>query len=64
MATSICPRCGNSSFEIKPSKINGAKIQLSFIQCDSCGAVVGVLESYSAAIQIQQLARKLKIDLE
>lgn len=45
MAQSTCVKCGSSSFElIEPRNINHAAYRLYFIQCSSCGGVVGVQE--------------------
>ena len=43
MAQSICPKCGNSQFEGVEKRIVGLRYSVMFIQCMSCGCVVGVL---------------------
>lgn len=44
MAVSKCPKCDHTSFEIKDVVPQGATYKYRFIQCASCGAVVGTLE--------------------
>jgi hypothetical protein len=63
MATSKCPKCDNKSFELKSAKIKDCRPDLNFIQCASCGAVIGVLDPYRASILVRQLAKKLGFNL-
>jgi len=43
MATSCCPKCGKTSFEIKEHEFNRpVYVLLFFVQCSSCGCVVGI----------------------
>lgn len=44
MASSCCAKCGNLSFELKENAPQGSRYKLLFVQCSSCGAVVGVLD--------------------
>ena len=60
---SICPRCGNSTFEMAPAVIEGAKFQLQFVRCASCGCVVGTVEGRNIGDLIRRLAEKLNIDI-
>jgi len=52
MATSSkCPGCGSyDDFEAKPLVVKGYKYKLIFIQCSSCGHVVGVTSHYDAGV--------------
>ncbi|EXI92097.1 MAG: hypothetical protein AW12_00840 [Candidatus Accumulibacter sp. BA-94] len=60
MAVSKCPTCSGVSFELKAAeRINGARFPPNFVQCASCGAVVGVMEETSAADLVKRLAAKL-----
>lgn len=60
MAVSKCPACSGVSFELKVAeRIKGARFPPNFVQCASCGTVVGVMEEKSAADLVQRLAAKL-----
>jgi len=52
MATSSCPKCAGHIFEAKPAEPKNSNYQLMFVQCASCGAVVGVLEANNVGQQI------------
>ncbi len=64
MATSRCPKCGSTFFEMEEGKIQGSKFRLLFIQCGSCGTVVGVQELFNISNLIYKLAKKLNINLD
>ncbi len=55
MAESTCPKCDNTSFEIKEAKITGAKNPRNFVQCDKCGAVVAVTYKKSVVRMLEAL---------
>ena len=60
MARSTCPKCDNHSFEVvidSPSKSN---FKMAYIQCTSCGAVVGVTEYYNIGNKLQELEEKIE----
>lgn len=64
MATSTCPRCGKNSFELKEArKIAGSNYDFYFIQCASCGAVVGTHETHYVSFMLQKIMKKLGIKL-
>jgi len=64
MAVSSCPRCEGSAFESKPAQPAGSRFKVRFIQCASCGTVVGVLEYFDVGTMVQMLGEKLGIRLE
>lgn len=66
MAQSTCPnaQCKGHSFEIIEYEPIGGKFKANFIQCASCGTVVGVQEFYNTGVLIHQLAQKLNIRLD
>ncbi len=45
MARSSCPRCSHGSFQMVEANVVDATYRLLFIQCSSCGSVVGT-QSY------------------
>lgn len=64
MATSKCPCCGRTQFEMKEAEIKYSRFKLMFIQCASCGAVVGTMDFYNIGNAIHKLASGLHIDIE
>ena len=46
MAISTCPKCDSHYFEMKEAEPNGSKYKIMFIQCSSCGAVVGTTDYF------------------
>lgn len=59
MATSTCPKCTGTTFELKEGTVHNAHFRLMFVQCRSCGAVVGTTEFFNTAAMLQTLAKKL-----
>lgn len=63
MAISTCPKCESRQFEIQLTEPRGSAFKFYFIQCASCGAVVGVTDFYNTASLLETLAKKLGIKL-
>lgn len=42
MGSSRCVKCDSTSFELQEADIAGTSFRLLFVQCASCGGVVGV----------------------
>lgn len=63
MAISKCPKCGHTFFELKEANISGSAYRMYFVQCSSCGAVVGVVPFTNTEYLIRRLAEKLNIRL-
>jgi uncharacterized Zn finger protein len=63
MADSTCPKCSSHSFELKEHTPKGSGYKMHFIQCSSCGAVVGVTDYHDMATLLQQLASRLGVSL-
>jgi predicted nucleic-acid-binding Zn-ribbon protein len=64
MATSTCIKCGSSSFENKENSPRGSNYAVTFVQCSSCGGVVGVTDFYNIGQLIHDFAKKLNIKLD
>ena len=47
MAISKCAKCDNTVFEMVEKEPIGANFKIMFIQCNRCGAVVGVQDYYN-----------------
>ena len=63
MAMSSCPKCGTHRFEMKESSPAGSEFKIMFIQCASCGTVVGVTDFYNIPSLLGKIAKKLEINL-
>ena len=61
MAMSTCVKCGNSSFEVKENSPSKSNYKLMFIQCSSCGGVVGVMDYFNIGDFVVKIAKKLGI---
>jgi hypothetical protein len=44
MAESACPKCSGTHFECVSIEPDNLRVEVSAIQCTSCGAIVGILE--------------------
>jgi len=71
MALSTCPKCNNRIFATQEYSPIGSAYKLIFIQCASCGTVVGVLDYYNIGTLIQkqneairQIASHLRIGVD
>ncbi|AWL29002.1 hypothetical protein DJ533_10710 [Acinetobacter defluvii] len=61
MATSKCGNCNSASFELEiKSDVKGSAYPFTFIQCSSCGSVVGVLEEKNSEWLLSQLRKKIE----
>jgi hypothetical protein len=63
MAASTCVKCGGHSFELMENEPSGAKFKFYFVQCSSCGGVVGVLSVRHIPTMLDKLGTKLGVDL-
>ena len=63
MAISTCTKCGNTQFEVKEASPGESNFKLNFVQCTSCGGVIGVLDFHNIGDLIHRLAAKLNVPL-
>ena len=63
MASSQCPKCESGTFETKEAVPRGSGFKVVFIQCASCGAVVGVTDLYNIPVLLEKIAKKLGVKL-
>ena len=54
MATSKCPSCGSTSFEVVEKDLPNFKYKMLFIQCAPCGSVVGTTTYFDAGMLAKQ----------
>lgn len=66
MARSTCPnpQCKGHNFELALNEPAKSAFKLQFVQCSSCGTVVGVLEYHNTAALLQKLAKKLNVSID
>jgi hypothetical protein len=63
MAVSTCIKCGGSVFETKEMQPQNSNFKLNFIQCASCGGVVGVTDYYNIGGMLETLGKKMGVNL-
>ena len=63
MALSTCIKCGHSLFEVREVTPISSNFRLNFIQCASCGGVVGVIDFYNIGSLFHKLAENMGVDL-
>ncbi len=63
MAYSTCPKCDNTTFEMEEITPSGSNFKYNAIQCDMCGAVVGIVDYDNIGQMIEDLAKKLGVRL-
>lgn len=63
MTMSTCIKCGSHSFELKEATPKGSGYKMYFVQCSSCGGVVGVTPYHNTGALIEKLASKLGVNL-
>ena len=56
---SKCGFCGNSSFELVDNTPNHSNFIYSFIQCNSCHAVVGAVEAVNPIAELAFVKKQL-----
>jgi len=61
MAIPTCIKCGGVLFEVQTVEPLGSKYKLNFVQCASCGGVVGVIDYFNIGGMLQTLAQKLNV---
>lgn len=60
MATSTCIKCGRSSFEMVENSPHGSNFKYMFVQCTSCGSVIGFTDYHNTGSQLEDLTKKLE----
>lgn len=61
MAISTCPKCESTIFEIRENSPRNSNFKFIFVQCASCGAVVGAMDYFNIGTMLQALATKLNL---
>jgi hypothetical protein len=59
MATSTCVKCGGRHFELKEASPTNSQFKVNFVQCASCGGVVGVLDYYNIGQELQIIKKTI-----
>ena len=63
MAQSTCPKCESHRFELKLNEPSGSAYKFYFIQCASCGAVVGTTDYYNTGALLEKIGSGDRRDL-
>lgn len=61
MAMSTCVKCGGQFFEVRENSPFNSNFKLFFVQCTTCGGVVGVTDYYNTGAQLEQIKKHLGI---
>lgn len=67
MALSVCPKCNKTEFELAESPTlrgGGYSTKVWFVQCASCGAVVGVIDYFNVTHRIREVEAKVDTILD
>jgi transcription initiation factor TFIIIB Brf1 subunit/transcription initiation factor TFIIB len=59
MANSKCPKCESTSFEVVINSPKGSAYKMAFVQCSSCGCVVGIMDYYNIGTKVSDLEKKI-----
>lgn len=59
MARSKCPSCNNHIFEVVEHTPRKSNFKFLFVQCSSCGSVVGTMDYYNIGALIKVLEKKI-----
>ena len=60
MAASSCMKCGTHSFEMVECEPRKSNYKLNFVQCTSCGGVVGVMDYLNVGADLRRLSAAVK----
>ncbi len=61
MAHSTCIKCGGTRFEMVEVEPAASKYKMMFIQCSSCGGVVGVTDYYNVGTLVHKIAKAVGV---
>lgn len=59
MAYSKYPKCDSTSFEVKENSPRHSNFKLLFVQCSSCGTVVGTMDYYNIGARLSEIEKKI-----
>ncbi|CNI33525.1 Uncharacterised protein [Yersinia frederiksenii] len=63
MALSRCPKCESTRFEMVEKEVANARFKIMFIQCSSCGTVVGTTDYENTPSLLHKLATALGVKI-
>jgi len=61
MASSLCPKCENHTFEMVEVEPGNWRFKIMFVQCTKCGTVVGTMDYFNLSTLIHELKEKVDI---
>jgi predicted nucleic-acid-binding Zn-ribbon protein len=63
MATSKCPKCESTRFEMQEGAPTGSQYKVMFIQCAFCGTVVGVTDFFNVPFLLDKIGKALGLSV-
>jgi hypothetical protein len=63
LATSKCGKCDGTTFEMTRNSVHGSDYKIMFVQCATCGTVVGITDYYNVPSLLIKLAEGLEVSL-
>jgi hypothetical protein len=64
MAQSRCPKCEGTVFETASYTPAGSALQLTFVQCASCGAVLGAFRGPDIGAEMNRMKTQVEESLQ
>lgn len=59
MAYSKCPKCESTYFEVVEKEPSKSNYKLIFVQCSTCGCVVGTMDYFNIGSRIKDVEKKI-----
>lgn len=60
MASSLCGKCGNHTFELKLNEPRNSRVKVNLLQCSSCGTVAGLTDFFDTHAQFETIATQIQ----
>ena len=64
MATSKCPKCEGTVFETATYTPAGSSLALTFVQCASCGSVLGAFRGPDIGAEMSRMKAQVEESLQ
>ena len=64
MATSRCPKCEGTVFETAPYTPANSALDLTFVQCASCGSVLGAFRGPDIGAEMSRMKNQVEESFE
>ena len=54
-----CPKCENTTFEVKTVDLQNSQFKIAVVKCTACDTAIGVTETHDIPQMLRNLDRKL-----